>query len=196
MFPSFISQGGFAAPLKPQESHGFTLAPFGDGGFPSGSALHQFGQKGENKGGFQPMLVPQMEQDLHNKQGHPPPRTEQGVGGFGGQGMQRPLGGEDNGLGRQHGGRGGGGQGFSFPPARANHDQPIFGQRLQDVQSFNKPSENQGFSRMREGPGFFRHEESQLGQGTSFSRGEAAGGFPQRGRNEASSSQHGYRARK
>ena len=111
------------------------------------------------------MLIPQMEQDQNNKQSHPPRTSEQGVSGFGGQGMQRPLGGEDNGLGRQHG-SGGGGQGFSFPPSRANHDQPIFGQRLQDVQSFNKPSENQGFSRMREGPGtgFFRHEESQLGQ--------------------------------
>ena len=195
MFPSFIPQGGFSAPLKPQESHGFTLAPFADGGFPSGSAMHQFGQNGENKGGFQPMLIPQMEQDVNNKQGHPPPRTsEQGVGGFGGPGMQRPLGGDNNGLGRPHG-SGGGGQGFSFPQARPNHDQPIFGQRLQDVQSFNKPPENQAFSRMREGQGFFRHEESQLGQGTSFSRGEP-GGFPPRNRNEASSSQHGYRARK
>ena len=179
--------------MRPQESHGFTLAPFGDVGFPSGSALHQFGQNSENKGGFQPMLIPQMEQNLNNRQGLPPCTSEQGVGGFGGQGMQRPLGGDDNGVGRQQG-SGGGGHGFNFPPARANHDQPIFGQRLQDVQSFSKPSENQGFSRMREGQGFFRHEESQLGQGSSFSRGE--GGFPPRSRNEASSSQHGYRARK
>ena len=188
MFPSFISQGGFAAPLKPQESHGFTLAPFGDGGFPSGSALHQFGQNGENKEGFQPMLIPQMEQDLNNRQNLPPRSSEQGLGDFGSHGMQRPLGNEDSVLGRQ--------QGFNFPaPVRANHDQPIFGQRLQDVQSFSKPSENQGFSRMREGQGFFRHEEGQMGQGSSFSRGEP-GGFPPRSRSEASSSQHGFRARK
>ena len=190
MFPSFIPQAGFAASLKPPENHGFTLPPFGDRGFPSGSAPSQFGQNSENKGGFQPMLIPQMEQDQT-------PRTleQQGVSGFDGQGMQRHVGGEDKGLGRQHGS----GAGFSFPPAaRASNDQPIFGQRLQDVQSFNKPPENQGFTpRMREGQGFFRHEESQLGQGTSFSRGDtAAGGFPPRSRNEASSSQYGYRARK
>ena len=179
--------------MKPQESHGFTLQPFGDGGFPSGSAMHQFGQNSENKGGFQPMLIAQMEQNQNNKQSLPPRTSEQGVGGFGGQGMQRPPGAADSGLSRQQG-LTGGGQGFNFPPARISNDQPIFGQRLQDVQSFNKPSENQGFSRIREGQGFFRHEEGQLGQGTSYSRGE--GGFPPRSRNEASSSQHGYRARK